>query len=236
MLKSLKAVTSTRHAALERRLPLLDADLSHATYLQLIQRMYGFYAPLEAQMLAIPWWGTVDFDYTLRYKTPQLRQDLLALGDTEPRIAALPCCERLPLLTNPAQLWGCLYVIEGATLGGQIIIKSLNTHLGLSATSGASFFDGYGPQTGARWKAFCAALSAQGDQAPGGPDAMLHSANMTFDTLSEWLFPGSVTTLDARLVKLPSASTFALQQTLVPRLSEFERLISPNRTGGALAS
>ncbi len=197
MLKSLKAATSTRHAALEQQLPLLDADLSHATYRHFVQRMFGFYDPLEAHMLSKPWWGTVNVDYALRHKTPLLRQDLRALGDSESSIAALPRCEHLPPLTHPAQLWGCLYVIEGATLGGQIIIKHLNARLGLNAASGASFFDGYGPQTGARWKAFCAALSAQGDDAPGGREAMLHSANTTFDALSEWLFPRAFATPDA---------------------------------------
>jgi len=203
MLKCLKAATSTRHAALERRLPLLDADLTHATYRQFVQRLFGFYEPLEAQLVALPWWGTVDFDfdYAPRHKTPQLQQDLRALGDTESSLAALPRCERLPPMTNPAQLWGCLYVIEGATLGGQIIIKNLSAHLGLTAVSGASFFDGYGPKTGSSWKAFCAAVPAQGDDAPGGRDAMLESANLTFDTLGEWLFPGSFATLGASPIK-----------------------------------
>jgi heme oxygenase len=195
MLKRLKAATRTSHASLERRLPLLDADLSQATYQHLLQRMLGFYEPLEMQLLAAPWWrsggGDIDVDYAPRHKTPRLRQDLQALGDTDPSIATLPRCERLPPLHNQAQLWGCLYVIEGATLGGQVIIKHLHAKLGLNATSGAAFFDGYGLHTGARWKAFCAALTAQGDGAPGGQDAMLLSANMTFDALGEWLFPGA---------------------------------------------
>jgi heme oxygenase len=191
MLKRLKAATSSRHTALEKLLPLLDADLSSATYRHFVQKMFGFYEPLEASLLATPWWGELDLDVSLRHKTPRLLQDLRALGDTEADIAALPRCQHLPPLTNQAQLWGCLYVIEGATLGGQIIIKRLNAQLALSATSGASFFDGYGPQTGARWKTFCAALSAQGEGVSGGSDAMLASANRTFDTLSHWLFPAS---------------------------------------------
>lgn len=203
MLKCLKAATSTRHAALERMLPLLDANLTHATYRQFVRRLFGFYEPLEAQLLALPWWGAVEFDYAPRHKTPRLQQDLLALGDTESTMAALPRCERLPPMTNPAQLWGCLYVIEGATLGGQIIIKHLSTRLGLTAVSGASFFDGYGPQTGSSWKAFCAAVPAQGDDAPGGRDAMLGSANLTFDALGEWLFPGSFSKFGTSPVELP---------------------------------
>jgi heme oxygenase len=192
MLKCLKAATRTRHAALEQLLPLLHANLSYATYRQYVRGLFGFYEPLEQQMLTFPGWDAVGFDYTPRRKTPRLREDLRALGDSRETLAALPRCERLPPLVNEAQLWGCLYVIEGATLGGQIIIKNLNANLGLTASSGASFFDGYGAQTGSRWKAFCAAVPTAGDDARGGADAMLHSANLTFDLLSEWLFPGSV--------------------------------------------
>jgi heme oxygenase len=193
MLKLLKVATSTRHAALERQLPLLDADLSAATYRHFVQRLFGFYEPLEANLLAVPWWDTVGLDYAPRHKTPRLQRDLEVLGDTEATLAALPRCERLPPLTNPAQLWGCLYVIEGATLGGQIIIKQLNAHLGLTAACGASFFDGYGAQTGSRWKAFCAAVPGEDDDFPGGREAMLRSANLTFDLFSDWLFPGPLT-------------------------------------------
>ena len=212
MLKCLKAATGTRHAALERQLPLLDVNLSQGTYRKYVQRLFGFYDPLETRLLALPFWSAVGLDYGLRRKTPRLHQDLRVLGDTEPTIAALPRCERLPPLTNEAQLWGCLYVIEGATLGGQIIIKNLHTHLGLTATSGASFFDGYGSQTGSRWKAFCAAVPAQGEDVPGGRDAMLVSANLTFDTLSEWLFPQTLTSVGANSPVSPHASSPILLQ------------------------
>lgn len=212
MLKCLKAATGTRHAALERQLPLLDPSLSHGTCRQYVQRLFGFYDPLEKRLLEVPWWSEIGFDYAPRQKTPRLRQDLQVLGGTEQSIAALPRCEHLPPLTSEAQLWGCLYVIEGATLGGQIIIKNLHTHLGLTATSGASFFDGYGSQTGSRWKAFCAAVPAQGEDVPGGPDAMLLSANVTFDALSEWLFPKSLALVSASPLESSYASTSVTRQ------------------------
>jgi heme oxygenase len=212
MLKCLKEATGTRHAALERQLPLLDANLSHGTYRQYVQRLFGFYDPLETRLLEVPWWRAIGFDYALRQKAPRLRQDLQVLGDSEQSIAGLPRCEHLPPLTSEAQLWGCLYVIEGATLGGQIIIKHLHTHLGLTITSGASFFDGYGPQTGSRWKAFCAAVPAQGDDVPGGRDAMLLSANLTFDALSEWLFPQSLASVVANPAVSPHAWSSSLLQ------------------------
>lgn len=207
MLKSLKAATSTRHAALERRWPLLDPNLSIASYHRFIQGLFGFYAPLETELLAGLSRRMNGFDYDSRQKTPRLRQDLLVLGDTETTIASLPRCSHLPSLLNESQLWGCLYVIEGATLGAQIIIKHLHRNLGLSANSGASFFDGYGTQTSAQWKAFCAAVPVYREDSTDAGDLMLLSANQTFDALSEWLFPGSVASFFVGLPEGPQATT-----------------------------
>lgn len=208
MLKYLKVATSRRHTALERRWQLLNPGLSIANYQQFIQWLFGFYAPLEIQLLAMPAGSVTGLNYGPRQKTPRLRQDLLILGDAETTIAALPLCEDLPPLVSGAQLWGCLYVIEGATLGGQIIIKHLRRNLGLSDNSGAPFFDGYGTETSAQWKAFCAAVPVYGEDSAGDREAMLLSANQTFDALSGWLFPGSVA-LCASPLKMPHASSSA---------------------------
>jgi heme oxygenase len=56
--------------------------------------------------------------------------------------------------------FGCLYVMEGSTLGGKIIYNILKKQLGLSDSAGASFFYGYGPATGEKWKTFGASLEA----------------------------------------------------------------------------
>jgi heme oxygenase len=48
---------------------------------------------------------------------------------------------------------GCLYVLEGATLGGQFISRHLAT-LGIGPANGGLFFHGYGAKTGEMWKSF----------------------------------------------------------------------------------
>ena len=188
ILKHLKQATGSRHAALESRLPLLDAGMSQASYRRFLQLFWGYYAPLEAQLLALPYWNSMDFDYAGRHKTPRLVQDLRALGETPGSIEGFARCQHLPTLANPGQLLGCLYVIEGATLGGQVITRHLKANLGLTPLTGAAFFDGYGAQTGSQWKTFCDMLRANaGDSAH--QDHMLSSANQTFETLGQWLFP-----------------------------------------------
>ena len=188
ILKLLKEATAPLHGALESKLPLLDAHLSQHTYRQFLHRFLGYYEPLEAKLLAFPYWSALDFDYAERHKTPRLLQDLQALGETPDAIQGLARCRDLPLLATQGQLLGCLYVIEGATLGGQIITRHLQANLGLTPSSGASFFEGYGEQTGRQWKAFGAMLKASATETESH-DAIVASANQTFETLDNWLFP-----------------------------------------------
>ena len=139
ILKHLKEATHSRHAALESRLPLIDAHLPRQAYREFVHLFFGYYEPLEEKLMAHTCWESIDFDYTERRKTPRLAQDLIALGDSAEAMQNLARCQNLPVLCNPGQVLGYLYVMEGATLGGQIISRHLSSNLGLSATSGASF-------------------------------------------------------------------------------------------------
>jgi heme oxygenase len=206
ILKRLRLATNARHTALENQLPLMNADLSLEDYRQFVERFFGFYAPLEAQMMASPHWPLLEFEYTTRQKTPRLAQDLLALGSNAAAVAATPRCIALPACTTPEQLLGCLYVIEGATLGGRSITRHLQTRFGLTPQSGGAFFDGYGARTGSQWKAFCTMLARNADRLrdastdpcadlsalEGRHAAIVAGANRTFETLSLWLFPTSL--------------------------------------------
>jgi heme oxygenase len=103
-------------------------------------------------------------------------------------LAELPQAKALPDLGTAAKLFGCLYVLEGATLGGQIITRHLNASLGLTPQSGGSFFSGYGQHTGSRWKEFCAHLTAFAARSNCDLE-IVEGANATFDSLDRWLYP-----------------------------------------------
>jgi heme oxygenase (biliverdin-IX-beta and delta-forming) len=188
ILQRLKLATHERHMALEKQLPLLHPALSLRDYRRFLARFLGYYVPLEARLLPLPWWQHMGFAYTDRRKAPRLEQDLRALGEAEASVQLLPQCHELPALESLPQLLGCLYVVEGATLGGQIISRHLHATLGLTAETGAAFFGGYGTRTGSHWKAFCADLSSLTARCDGD-QAVITSANDTFATLDRWLFP-----------------------------------------------
>lgn len=180
ILKQLRSETAQQHAAIEKQLPLLNPNLTRNAYVQLVARFWGYYAPLEAQLEHV---YPIAFDGKERLKTPLLERDLQSLGQSQ---AAFLHCTSLPPLTDLPQVLGCLYVIEGATLGGQVISRQLQTTLGLTCDSGAAFFSGYGALTGIRWRAFCNFLT---ETAPplGQDKTIIASANATFETLGLWL-------------------------------------------------
>jgi heme oxygenase len=61
---------------------------------------------------------------------------------------------RAPVIATPAALVGQLYVVEGSTLGGQVIARQLEVSLGLTAETGARMFAGHGANTAERWQSF----------------------------------------------------------------------------------
>jgi heme oxygenase len=123
-------------------------------YAQCLRRMERYYAAREPPLQSQRELRRIVPDLFQRRRVEALESDLRALG-VEP-LAPMPAPEPLSV----AEALGALYVIEGSTLGGQVIMRSLQ---GTDFEAGATrFFDAYGPRTGAMWKAFCGALEAFG--------------------------------------------------------------------------
>jgi heme oxygenase len=72
-------------------------------------------------------------------------------------------------------------VVEGSTLGGQVISRQLaKANITLR-----SYFSGYGERTGPLWKAFCQLLSQEAT--PDSQTEIVQSASLTFQKLNAWL-------------------------------------------------
>ncbi|RMV80402.1 Bacteriophytochrome heme oxygenase BphO [Pseudomonas caricapapayae] len=185
VLAALRAETSQLHVKLEKRMPFFSSTLDHALYLRLLKAYYGFYAPLEAVLHdsdLIP----AELLPKDRVKTPMLVEDLRALGLSDEDIRQLPRCAQLPAVDSPGSCLGVMYVLEGATLGGQVLRREINKRLGLDEQNGAAFLDVYGAHTGPRWKAFLNHL----DEVPrevAFTDAAAFAAQSTFACFEHWL-------------------------------------------------
>jgi len=180
VLTRLRAETRPQHDAIEAALDLTNETLTLDAYRRLVERFHGFYLPLEAGLLKIGGWMERSIDLTERQKTLLLKNDLQALGVSDPEM--VPVCTVLPPHGTIAAAFGCLYVLEGATLGGQVISQLLRNRLGVTPETGGRFFHGYGDRTGAMWQAFRAVLTATVVK-PCEADEAVAAAKETFLTL-----------------------------------------------------
>lgn len=191
ILSRLRSETRDEHDAVERVLGLMSPSLSRDGYRQRLAQFYGFYAPVETllkssgerqpdETLLSP--GTRAAMASRLNKTALLQRDLHHLGITTEDI---PLCGDLPRLETPAEVLGCVYVMEGATLGGRLITQHVFTTLGITPATGGSFFDGYGDDTGVMWHGMREVLVKSAPDTDT-QDAMVDSAIATFSGLRRW--------------------------------------------------
>jgi len=122
----------------------------------------------------------------LKARAALLESDLLSLGLGRREITDLPRCVDLPPLSCGEELAGCLYVLEGACLGGQVIAPALQRRLGLDRDTGASFFIGDAEATPARWNRVVGWLESL-PSAGARVEDIVASACATFSALIEWV-------------------------------------------------
>ena len=183
---ALKTHTKTYHDRLEAALGWLLRPLTVTEYRTVLARFYGLYVPLEAALGAVLASGAVPLAFSCRRKVPLLEHDLCTLGLPLTEVHALPCCTRIPTLSDHAHALGCLYVLEGATLGGQVISRYLRDHLGVTRENGGRFFHSYGADIGFMWQTFCHVLN-ETLTTSAQHDAAIASACATFTTFEYWM-------------------------------------------------
>jgi heme oxygenase len=172
----LRAESKARHASIERTLlPLLSPGLTLDGYRTILEALLGFFEPLEARLIRV---AGVPPEKALR-----LRRDLRALGASEAELTALPSCCAIPRIDGARRALGCMYVLEGAMLGGRIIARKVQQHLSIDAAHGGAFFHGHGGDTAAVWERFVVGLNRQ----PPPFEDVLAATLETFESLENWL-------------------------------------------------
>ncbi len=186
ILTELKSQTRRHHDALENELNLLREDLDLGEYRKVLQKFLGYYDVIEKKLLNKNYWETHSFDLQSRIKTPLIEKDLNQLGYTPNDVQGLPRCKDLPEISSFHQALGCIYVMEGATLGGQILSRHFEANLGITAQSGCAFFKAYGANTGTMWKSFQETL-VKNAQTQEIQSWIILGAYQTFSSIHEWM-------------------------------------------------
>lgn len=181
LIPRLRAATAKAHEALERDLAFLSAAQDRGRVLDLLQRFYGFHRAWEPALALSPL-GPIAAG---RDRLPHLCADLHALGLSAADVAALPHCgAAAKLVATRAGALGSLYVMEGSTLGGQVINHGLR-RTAWAPPGGLSYFNPHGKAMAARWRDFLSLLEIQA--AGEDVEAVAEGAVRTFEHLAAWL-------------------------------------------------
>jgi len=150
-LKHLRAATADLHERLEERMNAVTRLSDDASRADLVRRYAALHIPAEAA-LGAELEPVADLDFASRRRKPRL-----------PPMDAVET-PAFPSPRSRAEALGMLYVLEGSTLGGKVILRELAGR-GVDTVS-LAFLDPYGRQAGERWRGFISVLDREiGDDA-----------------------------------------------------------------------
>lgn len=181
-LENLRSLTAQSHTALEA-LPVSESvvnpAVTNAKYAHYLSLMHDVVKDVEQNIF--PLIESIIPDLDARKKAARIEADLAFLGHGKEGYEKV-LTGGLKHVT-PAFALGAAYVVEGSTLGGRVILKNINTALGHDADNGASFFWGYGGQTGSMWKGFLAPFTAF-EAENNAAEEIIDGANHAYDAIA----------------------------------------------------
>lgn len=180
-LERLRTKTSVAHTNLEK-LPvsesIMDPEVTASQYLYYLNLMHDVVKQAEEDIF--PALTPIMPDIANRNKASLIESDFSAMGYA--KMQHQKPFKNIETM-SPAFRMGILYVIEGSSLGGRVILKNINSALGLTEDNGATYFAGYGNKTGSKWKSFLNALTAYQEE-HNNEDEIIAGAEYAFNTIS----------------------------------------------------
>ena len=179
---TLREETKKSHADLDQSLyPYIQQTKTPEQYSKLLSVFYGFINPIQQQF--DQYFSEANFPgYTQRRKPSWIISDLTALNAAS---AHIPECNYTGYISNLPEAWGAFYVIEGSSMGGTIISKTILKNIP-GAADALQFFTGYGEHNPAMWKNFLDLLETSNDNEADGV-AIIESAKNTFTNFKKWI-------------------------------------------------
>jgi heme oxygenase (biliverdin-IX-beta and delta-forming) len=186
-LQQLRSKTASSHQLIEQNSmsqSLMSQDVTTDQYADYLKGMYGFVYGFEKMVFPLLKHHEL-LQIEDRRKAHFILDDLALMNHT----AAYPYVSdelfKIHYQTAAAALGG-MYVLEGSTLGGQIISKHLSKVLGDSVVGKTTYLTAYAGQTGSKWKIFLQSLCEAG-AITGNEDEIIDSAVNTFSLLNNCL-------------------------------------------------
>lgn len=180
--------TGSLQRRIEHELELFGAGASWLDYRMYLVRMFGFHAPVERALGAVPDLEDVVVDAGLRNnKVALLAHDLVSLGVDRRDLVAMPRMV-VPALDDLPEALGWMYVLEASTLDSRDLSRHLAQHLPAELASASAYLGCYGAEVHARWADFGEALDDYAMESGHG-DRIVAAATECLVRLHRWLRP-----------------------------------------------
>lgn len=182
----LRTETASRHEALEKAMyvnEIMSKTLTLPAYKRILAVNLLAHELIEPVLFAdIPPALAAELDLPSRHKLAALRQDAAEAGLDRTALPDIDPAELNFPGAHPAAQLGALYVLEGATLGGNVIRKQLMQNPELTEYSlSLAYYGIYGDALSTKWKQFQEVLERH--VAPADADRCVAAANAMFDNL-----------------------------------------------------
>ncbi|MFW0715175.1 biliverdin-producing heme oxygenase [Pedobacter sp. N23S346] len=181
----LRTETAKKHEALESLMfvnEIMNNSLSIANYKTLLTINYIIHQKLEnklANMLDKDL--AIELEINSRLKLNALEKDLAYWEIDNLTLPSLDFDLFVPE-KNTAEILGALYVLEGATLGGNVIKKHILANPNFkNHEDGLNYYGVYGAELGSKWKIFVTVLNNRVKEEDY--ERCINSANQTFENL-----------------------------------------------------
>ncbi len=177
VIRALREATATIHQRLHQHpitTHLTKPSLQLKHYQLFLQAFECFHEVVENQIASLP------SLYSPVSRSLLLKNDLNSLNIT----SRIPIRPELCLDNSEDDFLGLMYVVEGASLGGQVMAKNVYQTLGFTASHGASFLNGKAEQTSFDWKHFLIML----EQHASDSEQCTKAALASFTSLENWLW------------------------------------------------
>jgi heme oxygenase len=177
----LRVATSSWHSRVEAAADLPASIRTRDDYVDLLGRLYDLHAGFESRLAENRFdegWRRVGVDLSRHHRAYLLAADLETLGTSA--TSGWPLSS--PLSTFGHAL-GCLYVLEGSSLGGRTVARIVRATIGEVPTT---FLTGIGRPDLAPWPMVCSALELF-ETLGGDGEAVISGACETFAVFADRL-------------------------------------------------
>ena len=161
--ETLKQATQQNHNELEQLMyvhEIMSGTLSVQQYKEILTTNYIVHKTFEDEL-----YSSVSLQLTQQPNLDKRRKLDALIADMQEMQIELPSIEdseNISFGKNDAEILGALYVLEGATLGGSVIVKRLKTNPNFAALNpGFHYYQVYGAELIPYWKSFCEILNQQ---------------------------------------------------------------------------